>query len=108
MDKRKPKRQSRMENQEKIEEAIKNGESRENRRSNQEWTIKRKPKRQSRMDNEEKTEATINNGQEKTEETIKYGQSRELQYCVYKRKKETKNTTPDVLDTTMWKQAQIS
>jgi putative sterol carrier protein len=60
------------------------------------------------MDNQEKTEETIKNGQEKTEEAIKYGQSRELQYCVYKRKKETKNTTHDVLDTTMWKQTQIS
>ena len=50
MDKRKPKKQSRMENQEKTEEAIKNGQSRENRRGNQEWTIKRKQKRQSRMD----------------------------------------------------------
>ena len=39
-----------MENQEKTKEAIKNGQSRENRRGNQEWTIKRKQKRQSRMD----------------------------------------------------------
>jgi hypothetical protein len=82
-----------MENQEKTEEAIKNGESRENQRSNQEWTIKRKSKRQSRMDNQEKTEETIKNGQEKTEEAIKYGQSRELQYCVYKRKKEKTHNT---------------
>jgi hypothetical protein len=33
------KRQSRMDNPEKTEEAIKNGQSRENRRGNQEWTI---------------------------------------------------------------------
>ena len=59
------------------------------------------------MDNQEKIEETIKNGQEKTEEAIKYGQSRELQYCVYKRKKK-KPTTHDVLDTTMWKQTQIS
>jgi hypothetical protein len=39
-----------MENQEKTEEAIKNGQSRENRRGNQEWTMKRKQKRQSIMD----------------------------------------------------------
>ena len=36
---------------------------RENQRGNQEWTIKGKPKRQSRMDNQEKTEETIKNGQ---------------------------------------------
>jgi hypothetical protein len=52
-----------MENQEKTEEAIKNGESRENRRGNQEWRIKRKPKKQSRMDNQEKIEEAIKNGQ---------------------------------------------
>jgi hypothetical protein len=33
-----------MDNLEKTEEAIKNGQSRENRRGNQEWTIQRKPK----------------------------------------------------------------
>jgi hypothetical protein len=36
---RKPKRQSRMDNPEKTEEAIKNGQSRKNRRGYQEWTI---------------------------------------------------------------------
>jgi hypothetical protein len=38
--KRKPKGQSRMDNPEKTEGAIKNGQSRENRRGNQEWTAK--------------------------------------------------------------------
>jgi hypothetical protein len=47
---------SRMDNPEKTEGAIKNGQSRENRRGNQEWTIQRKQKGQSRMDNPEKTE----------------------------------------------------
>jgi hypothetical protein len=37
----KPKRQSRMDNPEKAEGTIKNGQSRENRRGNQEWTIQR-------------------------------------------------------------------
>jgi hypothetical protein len=49
--------------QRKPKEAIKNGQSRENRRGNQEWTIQRKPKRQSRMDNLEKIEEVIKNGQ---------------------------------------------
>jgi hypothetical protein len=40
-----------MNNLEKIKGAIKNGQSRENQRGNQEWTIQRKPKGQSRMDN---------------------------------------------------------
>jgi uncharacterized cupin superfamily protein len=40
---------------EKTKGAIKNRQSRENQRSNQEWTIQRKPKGQSRMDNPEKT-----------------------------------------------------
>jgi hypothetical protein len=48
-----------MDNQEKTKEAIKNEQSRENQRGNQEWTIKRKPKRQSRMDNQEKTKEAI-------------------------------------------------
>jgi hypothetical protein len=39
-----------MDNPEKTEGAIKNGQSRENRRGNQEWTIQRKQKGQSRMD----------------------------------------------------------
>ena len=52
-----------MENPEKTEGAIKNGQSRENRRGNQEWTIQRKQKGQSRMDNPEKTEGAIKNGQ---------------------------------------------
>ena len=43
-----------MDNPEKTEGAIKNGQSRENRRGNQEWTIQRKPKGQSKMDNPEK------------------------------------------------------
>ena len=92
-----------MDNPEKTEGAIKNGQSRENRRCNQEWTIQKKPKVQSRIDNPEKTEGTIKNGksrenrrcnqewtiqrkpqgqsrmdnQEKTEGAIKNGQSRE-------------------------------
>jgi hypothetical protein len=48
---------------EKTEGANKNGQSRENRRGNQEWTIQRKQMGQSRMDNPEKTEGAINNGQ---------------------------------------------
>jgi hypothetical protein len=52
-----------MDNPEKTEGAIKNGQSRENRRGNQEWAIQRKPKGQSRMDNPEKTEGAIKNGQ---------------------------------------------
>ena len=47
----------------KTEGAIKNGQPRENRRGNQEWTTQRKPKGQSRMDNPEKTEGAIKNGQ---------------------------------------------
>ena len=35
-------RQSRMDNPEKTDEAIKNGQSRENLKGNQEWTIQRK------------------------------------------------------------------
>ena len=52
-----------MDNPEKTEGAIKNGQSKENRRGNQEWTIQRKSKGQSRMDNPEKTEGAIKNGQ---------------------------------------------
>jgi hypothetical protein len=48
-----------MDNPEKTEGAIKNGQSRENRRGNQEWTIQRKPKGQSRMDNPEKLTSGI-------------------------------------------------
>ena len=40
-----------MDNLEKTEGTIKNGQSRENRRDNQEWTIQRKRTGQSRMDN---------------------------------------------------------
>ena len=57
----------------KIEGAITNGQSRENRRGNHEWTIK---KGQSRMDNQE---GAITNGQSRRgnhEWTIKTGQSR--------------------------------
>ena len=86
-----------MDNLEKTEEAIKNGQSRENRRGNQEWTIQRKPKRQSRMDNPEKTERgnqewTIQrkpkrqsrmDNPEKTEEAIKNGQSRDTGSKLY-------------------------
>jgi hypothetical protein len=39
-----------MDNPEKTKSAIKNGQSRENRMDNQEWTIQRKPSGQSRMD----------------------------------------------------------
>ena len=52
-----------MDNPEKTKEAINNGQSRENQRGNQQWTIQRKPKRQSTMDNPEKTKEAINNGQ---------------------------------------------
>ena len=48
---------------EKPKEAINNGQSRENQKDNQQWTIQRKPKRQSTMDNPEKTKEAINNGQ---------------------------------------------
>ena len=54
-----------MDNLEKTEGTIKNGQSRENRRDNQEWTIQRKRTGQSRIDNLEKTEWTIKNGQSK-------------------------------------------
>jgi hypothetical protein len=50
-----------MDNPEKTEGAIKNGQSRENRGGNQEWTIQRKQRGQSRMDNPEKTEGAIKN-----------------------------------------------
>jgi hypothetical protein len=40
-----------MDNREKNKGTIKNGQSRENQRDNQEWTIERKPKEQSRMNN---------------------------------------------------------
>jgi hypothetical protein len=52
--KKKKERKSIKETLEKTEGAIKNGQSRENRRGNQEWTIQRKPKGQSRMDNPKK------------------------------------------------------
>ena len=52
-----------MDNPEKTQGAIKNGQSRENRWGNQEWTIQRKQKEQSIMDNPEKTEGAIKNGQ---------------------------------------------
>jgi hypothetical protein len=42
-----------MDNPEKTEGATENGQSRENRRGNQEWTIQRKPKGQPRLDNPE-------------------------------------------------------
>ena len=61
--KKKKERKSIKETLEKTEGAIKNGQSRENRRGNQEWTIQRKPKGQSRMDNPKKTEGAIKNGQ---------------------------------------------
>ena len=48
---------------EKTKGEIKNGQSRENQRGNQEWTIQRKPKGKSRMDNPEKTKGEIKNGQ---------------------------------------------
>jgi hypothetical protein len=44
-----------MDNPEKTKGSIMNGQSRENQRVNQEWTVQRKPKGQSRMDNLEKT-----------------------------------------------------
>ena len=43
-----------MDNPEKIEGAIKTGQSRKNRRGNQEWTIQRKQKGQSKIDSPEK------------------------------------------------------
>jgi hypothetical protein len=51
-----------MDNREKTKGTIKNEQSRENQRDNQEWTIERKIKGQSRMDNREKTKGTIKNG----------------------------------------------
>jgi hypothetical protein len=51
--KKKKERKSIKETLEKTEGAIKNGQSRENRRGNQEWTIQRKPKGQSRMDSQD-------------------------------------------------------
>jgi hypothetical protein len=58
---------------ENIEEAIKNGQSREYRRGNQKWTIKRISKRQSKMDNQENIEEAIKNGQSR--ETCQCGAS---------------------------------
>ena len=52
-----------MNNPEKTEGAIKNEQSKENRRGNQEWTIQRKQKGQSRMNNPEKTKGAIKNEQ---------------------------------------------
>jgi hypothetical protein len=79
-----------MDNPDKTKGAIKNGQSRENQRGNQEWTIQIKAKGQSRMDNPEKTKGAIKNGHpektkgaiknghpEKTKGAIKNGQSRE-------------------------------
>ena len=68
-----------MDNPEKTEGAINNGQSRENGKGNQEWTIQRKQKGQSRMDNPEKTEGAFKNGQsrENRRGAIKNGQSRE-------------------------------
>ena len=60
---RKLKGQSRMDNLEKTEGAIKNGQSKEYWRGIQEWTIQRKLKGQSKMDNPEKTEGAIKNEQ---------------------------------------------
>ena len=51
-----------MGNPEKTEGAIKNGQSRENRRGDEEWVIQRKQKVQLRMGNPEKTEEAIKNG----------------------------------------------
>jgi len=52
-----------MDSPEKTEGVIKNGQSRENRRGNQEGTVQRKPKGQSKMDSPEKTEGPTKNGQ---------------------------------------------
>ena len=98
-----------MDNPENTEGAIKNGQSREYRKCNQEWTIQRILKVQSRMDNPENTEGAIKNGQsreyrrcnqewaiqrilkvqsrmdnpENTEGAIKNGQSRETSNIGY-------------------------
>ena len=68
-----------MDNPEKTEGTIKNGQSRENRRDHQEWTIQRKQKGPSRMDNPEKTDGTIKNGsiQKKQKEPSRMDQSRD-------------------------------
>ena len=67
----------------------------------------------------EKTEGAMKNGQsretgnteytmlEKTEGAIKNGQSRETGNIEYTRKRQTKQKTQYVLDTTLCKQAQI-
>ena len=52
-----------MDNPEKTKRTFKNGQSRENQKDIQEWTIQRKPKGHSRMDNPEKTRRTFKNGQ---------------------------------------------
>jgi hypothetical protein len=52
-----------MGNPEKTDGAIKNCQSRENQRDNQEWAIQRNPKGKSRMGNPEKTEGPLKNGQ---------------------------------------------
>ena len=61
-----------MDNPEKTEGAIRNGQSRENRRGNQEWTIQRKQKGPSGMDNPEKTEEAIRNAQPRETDNIGY------------------------------------
>jgi hypothetical protein len=90
-----------MDNPERTDGAIKNGQSRENRRCHQEWTIQRKPTVPSRMDNPEKTD-----------DAIKNEQSREISNMGYTKHKtntnKTKNTTQYVLDTTICKQTQIT
>jgi hypothetical protein len=63
-----------MDNPEKTEGAIKNGQSRENRGGNQEWTIQRKQREQSRMDNPE--ELAIKNGQSRKTGKIGYKRHR--------------------------------
>ena len=99
--KHKPKVPSRMDNPERTDGAIKNRQSRENRRCHQEWTIQRKPTVPSRMDNPEKTD-----------DAIKNEQSREISNMGYTKHKtntnKTKNTTQYVLDTTICKQTQIT
>ena len=52
-----------MDNPEKTKGTVKNGQSRENQRDSQEWTIQIKPKGQSRMDNPDKTKGAVKNGQ---------------------------------------------
>ena len=68
-----------MDNPEKTAVTINNGQSRENRSDNQQWTIQRKTQRQTRMDYPDKTAVIIKNGQSRENHSDK-------QECTIQRK----------------------